>query len=1121
MAASGELKERIQLLQAAKARADAVGKSLRPDAQRELDSYRDQGLLGANTGGHNGSGAKPTEGQAKAVGFLTRALGANEQFEKGNVAPRGVVAQGVVDVLPTSVANSMTSDERQVSENAQRDFVTATLRQESGAAISAGEYDNQRQTFFPQPGDGQAVIKAKAAARRRAVQGLIAAAGPVVGDDLKSQYADYFPQSHAKGGDPTSGAPGAGDGSVPPPDGPGRAPPGTELKFNDELPDQVHNAVTFTDQQKASIAALVQSGASADQLNALYRSYGTKGLSDEQWAPIIKFYSDPKNRDKAPVVGDVDNAVKPVDAGDGAAGAFARGVGNAGTLGFLDEAGAVADTVLRGGTYAENLDTRRGQELFDQQQHGVARFGGQVLGGLPAGGIEFAGARAAARTAGVAALRGGLSREVALMQANRAFAMRSALEGAGLGAAYGFGNAEGGLGDRVAGGLEGGAFGGVVGGALPLAGGAVANKRALAAIAARTAEPSESAQLAQAAEEQGIRLLPQDVANGPGIGRATAGAAQTPFGTNTVRARANEAYDSFRDRVSQLAGGPRQSLAEVGGPIRDASAKQASRNLDRASRDSQVVVDQLGPSPDITGAGQLIQRGASKWLRDSSEKATKLYDRIDIPSNFDAKLDNTRSALKEITTGFESNKALSGLWVENPRLKATLEALTPSQNEEGQQVGGNLAWADLKRFRSIIGEIVGRPGLEADGNQIAALRKLYGGVSEDMRQTAQAAGGNAYNQFTRANGYFAARANRVRDTVSKILGDDTNATAGEAYGAVESALKDSASGDPGFARRALAQLPEEDANAVRSAIVTRARGGAAFDPKRLASSWAGISERGKSILLPKSGLRSIMDDAAERAASSAHDPLEGKSSEQVYLALERAAETKGNSASLAKTLNGLSPEEAQAVRTLFVHRLGLSAAGAQNAEGDAFSAARFLTRWNTMTPESRATLFGNGKLRDDLTTVAKLAERVKASERLAGHSNTGAVNSFNATTGGLGGAAIAFLTGHPVVAAGLALPAAYQRVSAEVLTSPRLLNWLARAPKKPNLAAQRAHIRVLSSIAKSEPAIAQDVLSLQRRLSDAFAAAPARLAAQERDNSGGVANGQAGQDQPPSKQFQP
>jgi hypothetical protein len=74
--------------------------------------------------------------------------------------------------------NVFKSDDRQKMEQAQRDFVNALLRRESGAVISDDEFDNAAKQYFPQPGDSDAVIAQKKANRETAIKGLVRAAGP-------------------------------------------------------------------------------------------------------------------------------------------------------------------------------------------------------------------------------------------------------------------------------------------------------------------------------------------------------------------------------------------------------------------------------------------------------------------------------------------------------------------------------------------------------------------------------------------------------------------------------------------------------------------------------------------------------------------------------------------------------------------------------------------------------------------------------------------------------------------------------------------------------------------------------------------------------------------------------
>lgn len=62
-------------------------------------------------------------------------------------------------------------------EQAQRNFVNAVLRRESGAAISDAEFENARQQYFAQPGDGPEVLAQKQANRQTTYEGLVQSAG--------------------------------------------------------------------------------------------------------------------------------------------------------------------------------------------------------------------------------------------------------------------------------------------------------------------------------------------------------------------------------------------------------------------------------------------------------------------------------------------------------------------------------------------------------------------------------------------------------------------------------------------------------------------------------------------------------------------------------------------------------------------------------------------------------------------------------------------------------------------------------------------------------------------------------------------------------------------------------
>jgi hypothetical protein len=120
----------------------------------------------------------PNEGQANAAAYATRMEEADKVLSRPETtaALRSRVQRGL-DAAPAGLGHGLVSTPYQLAENAQRTFVNAILRRESGAAVSAAEFDNYGKQYFPMPGDGPEVIAQKAQDRRLAIEGLKTAAG--------------------------------------------------------------------------------------------------------------------------------------------------------------------------------------------------------------------------------------------------------------------------------------------------------------------------------------------------------------------------------------------------------------------------------------------------------------------------------------------------------------------------------------------------------------------------------------------------------------------------------------------------------------------------------------------------------------------------------------------------------------------------------------------------------------------------------------------------------------------------------------------------------------------------------------------------------------------------------
>lgn len=123
------------------------------------------------------------ESQAKAAGFATRMQQSNPMFEDPAIAEAGMsLGQRAASKLPL-IGNYLASDEYQKFDQAQRDFINAQLRRESGAVINPEEFKNAEKQYFPQPGDSEAVLIQKAKNRQAALRAMAQSAGAAYEND--------------------------------------------------------------------------------------------------------------------------------------------------------------------------------------------------------------------------------------------------------------------------------------------------------------------------------------------------------------------------------------------------------------------------------------------------------------------------------------------------------------------------------------------------------------------------------------------------------------------------------------------------------------------------------------------------------------------------------------------------------------------------------------------------------------------------------------------------------------------------------------------------------------------------------------------------------------------------
>lgn len=122
---------------------------------------------------------KNTEVQAKAAQFATRMELAEKNLVGLEDQAGGVsgAAQQIAGKTPV-VGSAMQTKEYQKYEQSKSAFITALLRQESGAAINKSEFERYEKELFPQPGDAKEVMDQKRELRRAAIMTMRQNAGP-------------------------------------------------------------------------------------------------------------------------------------------------------------------------------------------------------------------------------------------------------------------------------------------------------------------------------------------------------------------------------------------------------------------------------------------------------------------------------------------------------------------------------------------------------------------------------------------------------------------------------------------------------------------------------------------------------------------------------------------------------------------------------------------------------------------------------------------------------------------------------------------------------------------------------------------------------------------------------
>jgi hypothetical protein len=149
--------------------AEKVMKILDDRDKEALEKYKAD-AAGARATLGPGAGKPPNQGQMEAAGFARRMEQAEKVFEQLEAAgySRAATSERAFDNMPGEGVPT-----NRLSQNqAERNFVRAVLRKQSGAVIGADEFEEEAKQYFPRPGDSPHILAQKKSNRQQVFEGF-------------------------------------------------------------------------------------------------------------------------------------------------------------------------------------------------------------------------------------------------------------------------------------------------------------------------------------------------------------------------------------------------------------------------------------------------------------------------------------------------------------------------------------------------------------------------------------------------------------------------------------------------------------------------------------------------------------------------------------------------------------------------------------------------------------------------------------------------------------------------------------------------------------------------------------------------------------------------------------
>jgi hypothetical protein len=265
------------------------------------------------------------------------------------------------------------------------------------------------------------------------------------------------------------------------------------------------------------------------------------------------------------------------------------------------------------------------------------------------------------------------------------------------------------------------------------------------------------------------------IAGVPGgmLANAAANTAQR-VGAAAVNAKPSEPYGAFtrQNLPTDLSGtvteNPGLLWAEKYGsrmPGAETTFKSARGDLlDAWQGRLGQIADTMGTAATPSEVGKVLQSDATGWLTNFKNTTGQLWNdfRAKVPPTTATPVTNYEQTLSDLLGKYpgasESGKVLQ---------PGTLRSLSDALGVD-LQGGTSLPWESVQNMRTAIGEKLQNPQTIADTSQ-AALKRLYGALTDDMKNGAGSVSPEALTAFHKANAITAAGHDLLENYLNPVL----------------------------------------------------------------------------------------------------------------------------------------------------------------------------------------------------------------------------------------------------------------------------------------------------------------------------------------------------------------